>query len=484
MALRLIFLLVVCMGFVGLALAQDSVRRWQDSLKLSVSTTATAASKDFLPFWLVANRYGTIKDRKSDVSTNIYLANEHTTRNQNFSISYTFDLYNNNHFRDFTVVEANVKATYKGWQIRVGRYREIIGEVDPTLSTGSLGLSANALPIPKISIAVPDYKEVPFTNGWLQFKGLLSHGWMGKDRYYESYLHEKAFFLRIGRGKLKLFGGAVHFGEWGGKRGNFSLDRSWTGFWDVLLVKEANDGSTPSWSNRRPNRAGDQRGTLEFGANFETNYGDWHFYNQMFFESGTGIDIKNIDRLAGLSLTFKDRKKKIKKVLAEFIYTKQMEDYGKERQSYYNNGLYKTGWEYKNMIIGTPLFVNRVRGSHFLPIEPYDWQRNEAIEGKINGNSNIVSNRIVGVNIGAEYEPFHRFYFKTLLTYNVHFMDRSAIKKIVNNRYRQFYSLQSVSYLLDSRWQLTGEVAWDTGQFYGNFGLGLGVKYKFFKRAY
>lgn len=480
MALRLIFLLMICIGCIGLVAAQDSVRRWQDSLRLSVSTVATTASKDFLPFWLIANRYGTIKDRQGDVSTNIYLYNEHTVGKSDLQFNYTIDLYNNNHFDDFTLVEANLKINYKGWQLRGGRYREVIGEVDPTLSTGSLGLSANALPIPKIGVAVPDYKKVPFTNGWLQFKGLLSHGWLGKDRYYESYLHEKTFFLRVGRGKLKLFGGMTHFTEWGGKRGRFSLDRSWAGFWNVFFVKEANDGSTPSWSNRRPNRAGDQRGTFEFGADLEASYGDWHLYNQTFFESGTGIDIRNIDRLAGLSLTFKDGRKKIKKVLAEFIYTKQMEEYGKERQSYYNNGLYKTGWEYKDMIIGTPLFLNRVRGSHFLPVQPYDWQRDEGVEGKINGNTNIISNRIVGLNIGAEYEPFDRFYFKTLLTYNVHFMDRSVIRKLVNNRYRQFYSLQRVSYLLTKKWQLTGELAWDTGQFYRNFGISLGARYTIF----
>lgn len=480
MVLRLILLLIVFIGSISLVIAQDSIRHWQDSLKLSVSTTATAASKDFLPLWLVANQYGAIKDRKSDVSTNIYLSNEYTSRNQNFRISYTIDVYNNNHFDDLTLVEANMKTSYKGWQFRAGRYREIIGEVDPTLSTGSLALSGNALPIPKISIAVPDYKKVPFTNGWLQFKGLLSHGWMGKNRYYESYLHEKAFFLQVGKKKFKLFGGVTHFTEWGGKRGRFSLDRSWGGFWDIFFVKEANDGSLPSESNRRPNRAGDQRGTLEYGADLETSYGNWHFYNQVFFESGTGIDIRNTDRLAGLSLTFKDPQKKIKKVLVEFINTKQMENYGKEWQSYYNNGTYKTGWEYEDMIIGTPLFLNRVRGSHFLPAPPFNWQQDEGREGRIIGNANIISNRIVGVHMGVEYEPFSRFYFKTLLTYNVHFMNRSAIRKLVDHHYKQFHSLQRVTYLLNKKWHVTGDLGWDTGQFYKNVGVGFGIKYIIF----
>lgn len=480
MALRLIFLLIVCMGCMGIVAAQDSVKCWQDSLKLSVGTITTVASKDFLPLWLVANRYGTIKDRQSDVSTNVYLANEHASKNGDFRVNYTLDVYNHNHFEDFTIVEGNVKVNYKGWELRGGRYREVLGEVDPTLSTGSLGLSANALPIPKIGIAVPAYKEIPFTNGWVQFKGLISHGWMGKDRYYESYLHEKAFYLRVGRGKLKLFGGIVHFGEWGGKRGRFSLDRSWKGFWDVLLVKEANDGSLPSNSILRPNRAGDQRGTLEGGFDLESGYGYWHFYNQLFFESGTGIDIRNIDRLAGLSLTFKEPKWKIRKVLVEFIHTKQMEDYGKEQQSYYNNGIYKTGWEYKDMIIGTPLFLNRVRGSHFLPVKPFNWQQDEDREGRIMGKANIISNRVVGGHLGIEYAPFKHFSFKTLLTYNVHFMGATAIEKYVNSTYKQFYSLQSVSYVLNRKWWLNGEIAWDAGDFYDNVGFSLGVRYRIF----
>ncbi|HWV74263.1 MAG TPA: capsule assembly Wzi family protein, partial [Pseudosphingobacterium sp.] len=265
MALRLILLLVIFTGPVSSALAQNSVKYWQDSLKLSVGTMATVASKDFLPFWLVANKYGTIKDRKDDLSTNVYIHNEHRFVKNRLKLSYTMDVYSHNHFSDFTLVEGNVKLNYKGWAIRGGRYREIIGEVDPTFSTGSLGLSGNALPIPKISISVSEYKKVPFTKGWLQFKGLFSHGWMGSDRYYESYLHEKAFYLRAGRGKLKLFGGVVHFGEWGGRRGDFSLNRSVKGFLDVLFAKEANDGSLPVNSPFRPNRAGDQRGALEYG---------------------------------------------------------------------------------------------------------------------------------------------------------------------------------------------------------------------------
>lgn len=466
MALRLILLSAVCMGCIGIVAAQDSVKRWQDSLRLSVGTVSTAASKDFLPFWLVANRYGTIKDRKNDVSTNIYLYNEHTIGKSSLRFNYTVDLYNNNHFNDFTLVEANIKVDYKGWQLRAGRYREVIGEVDSSLSTGSLGISGNALPIPKISIAVPEYKPFPWTNGWIQFKGLFSHGWMGSERFLSSYLHEKALYIRAGRGNFRLFGGIAHFAEWGGKRNGYQLERGLSAFWNVFSLREANDGSVPHGSNKRPNRAGDHRGIMDLGVDLETSNGYWHFYHQTPFESGTGIDIRNVDRLAGISFCLKDPSTFFRKFTVEFIHTKQMESFAREKQSYYNNGAYRTGWEYQYLIVGTPLFLNRYRASKFLPIPVVDWRENADIAP----NSNVVSNRLVGVHLATEYMIRQKWHFKTMLTYNAHDMERSSFRNYLNNVYHQMYTLQEVTYAVSQRVQLKAAVACDFGDFYNNVG--------------
>ena len=52
-------------------------------------------------------------------------------------------------------------------------------------------VSGNALPIPQFSIALTDYVDIPFTHGWLQIKGELAHGWLGSNRYLDSYYHGK-----------------------------------------------------------------------------------------------------------------------------------------------------------------------------------------------------------------------------------------------------------------------------------------------------
>ena len=123
------------MEFTVVALAQDTVKHWQDSLQVRIGTMATFASKDFQPFWAVMNQYGTIIDRKQDFSTNLYVSNQHLLTKhppdsgKNYYpliLSYTADIYNHNHFEDFTLVEGNVKLAYRGWEIRAGRYRETI----------------------------------------------------------------------------------------------------------------------------------------------------------------------------------------------------------------------------------------------------------------------------------------------------------------------------------------------------------------------
>lgn len=450
-----------------------------DSLKLTLGTIGTIASKDYQPLWSVSNRFGVITDQKSDLSTFLSLNNIHvlsdSNREKQLEINYGLDLFNNKGFNHVFLQQAFVRLKYGAWQLRGGRYREIIGEVDPDLSSGSLGVSGNALPITKIGIALTKYIEVPYTHGWLQVKGLISHGWMGKDQYMkDAFLHEKTLYLRLGKNRLKLYGGVQHFAVWGGNRGEgFSLDRSFKGFLNVLLVKEADDGSVGD--GLRPNRAGDHRGALEAGLEYDFDKVKLNIYNQTPFDMGQGIDVRNIDRLLGVSMSNKTGSF-WKKVLAEFIYTKQMNNFYtmQYRESYYNNGVYKTGWEYEDRIIGTPLFINRHRGSkYFSEIEPYNW---EAPDNKIPGLNNIINNRIVGGHLGALYTIRNNLDARTLLTYTRNFGSYSDdVFKPYKN---QCYTLQEISYTFEPQnIVLTVGFAYDFGQLSDNTGCMLGIKY-------
>src|SRR5258706_1228623 len=207
-----------------------------DSLQAEAGLQYRYSSKDHLPFWLISNQHGTVADRKNDLSSFFRISNRHEIaaheyQNEhgfydynNVTLSYGLSVYNNNHFKSTIIEEGYVKVEYKNWSLRAGRFEETTGDLDPRLSTGSLGVSGNALPVPKVGIAVTDYTNFPLTNGWLQFKGTFAHGWLGNNRYIKnSYYHEKTFFLRIGPPHLKFCMGIEHFAEWGGRRGDHQL---------------------------------------------------------------------------------------------------------------------------------------------------------------------------------------------------------------------------------------------------------------------
>ncbi len=473
-------------------IAHSGYCQFLDSLQLNAGSLGTVAKQGYQPLWLVANRWGAITDQQYDASTYFGFRNTHVfgkkysskfnptgVEQPLFYVNYGANIINNNHFQNTIFQEGYVKAGYKHLEIRYGRFKDIPGEVDKDLSSGSLGVSGNALPIPKLSIALTDYVNVPFTNGWLQVKGQLSHGWLGNDRFLNSYYHEKTLYVRAGKKKLKVFVGFQHYVEWGGRRDSIQLDRSFKGFLNVFFSRSnADDGSgiDPQSIIKYGNYfAGDQRGVFELGFDLETNDAMLHFYHQTPFDGTWGVDIRNIDNLSGLSLVPKNENSLLKKVLVEFIYTKQAENYAPplQRQAYYNNGYYKTGWEYDGQIVGTPLFINRTRAQDYTyfqqrGIKPFDWN-----SSNIPGNSNIIYNQIIGGNIGLLLRFNDQFSGKTKVTYTNGQYGNSG------PNLGQFYSLQELYYGVSNNLNLSAGFALDAGDFSHNVGGLVGVHYRF-----
>ena len=464
-------LLILCIGF-------SAQGQFTDSLEIIVGTTASAASEDFQPLWLGANKWGTIADRQTDLSTRLRLSNQHVLGKKfrrsgeigkpRFTIGYALDIYNNEHFDQTFIQEGFVKFTYDKWEVSAGRFENIIGEVHPELSSGSLGgISPNALPIPKISVYNSDYINIPFTNGWLQFKGLFGHGWLGNDRLLEkAYLHEKALYGRIGKQKLKLYGGIQHYAIWGGQNSKYQLDRSFQGFLDVVFFKEADDGSVGP--DIRPNRAGYQRGSVDFGVTYDSKDFTFNLYHQTPIENHTSITFQNIDRLVGLSIDQKDQDKFWQSLLFEFLYTKQMGNYEGNREAYYyyENGVYQTGWDYMGRVIGTPLIINRTRGSkYFENLNAPVWDGNNGYPL----NYNMPGNRVIAGHFGALYKPLKKFHCKTLLTFSKNFGNGDSVEFFSPDK-NQVYSLQEISYDLKPNLKLVTSLAYDFGDLYNNFG--------------
>jgi hypothetical protein len=422
-----------------------------DSLEAKAGIEYRFSSQPYQPFWLVANKYGTVADRKSDMRSYARIVNKQVIAEPEYqneqgfysfnpvSVSYGLSLYTNNHFKSTLLEEAFAKLEYKKWSLRVGRFEETTGGLDPELSTGSLGISPNALPIPKIGLAVTDFVNVPFTNNWLQFKGTFAHGWLGSDRYYKnSYYHEKTFFLRVGARRLKVYGGIEHFVEWGGSRAGQQANQSTKGFWNAFLGKSSDPGADGG-------REGDQRGVIEGGLYWENDNILLHAYLQKPFEGRQDISLKNKNALAGLMLSVKNTETGLQKIVAEIISTKDVNDYidPARRESYYNNNVYKTGWEYKNQVIGTPLFLNRTRAAkYFSSVAPFNW---DAPDTEIPPNANIINNRVFAFHLAALVAFSDVLTSKTMLTFTTNYGSINS-DELFSPARKQFYGLQQIRY--------------------------------------
>jgi hypothetical protein len=426
-----------------------------DSLEAKAGIEYRFSSQSYQPFWLVANKYGTVVDRKNDMVSYVRVSNKHVIAEPEYQneqgfydfnpveLSYGLSLYNNNHFKSTLVEQAYVKLEYKKWSLRAGRFEETTGDLDPELSTGSLGISSNALPIPKIGIAVTDYVKVPFTNNWLQFKGTFAHGWLGSNRYSKnSYYHEKTFFLRVGVRRLKVYGGIEHFVEWGGSRAGQQA-QSMNGFWNAFLGKSTDQ-------NNDGGREGDQRGVIEGGLYWENDNVLLHAYLQKPFEGRQDISLRNKNALAGLMLSVKNNEPGLQKIVAEIISSKDINDYidPARRESYYNNSVYKTGWEYQNHVIGTPLFLNRTRLSKYIPdVVPYNW---DAPDTEIQPNANIINNRVFAVHLAALFVFNDMLTSKTMLTFTTNYGNINN-QELFSPARKQMYGLQQFRFGLPKK---------------------------------
>ncbi|MFI5131989.1 MAG: hypothetical protein ACHQFX_18430, partial [Chitinophagales bacterium] len=299
---------------------------------------------------------------------------------------------------------------------------------------------------------------------------------LGNNRYIKnSYYHEKTFFLRIGPRNLKFYAGIEHFAEWGGRRSDEQFDRSLSGFRNVLLARETENMNSETDGGVH---AGDHRGVLDGGVYWETEGAAIHGYLQKPFEGKQDIDLHNKNILAGFIVSMKNNSR-LEKVLFEFISTRSINNSiaGSKQESYYNNSVYKTGWEYQNNIIGTPLFLNTTRASKYFPkMRPFDWN---VADSSIPGNANIINNRVFAMHTGAIYSITEVVGAKTLLTYTKNYGSLNNTTLFAPGK-RQFYGLQEVYFRVpDKNLTVKAAIGLDIGQLTAVTGFLFGIEWSF-----
>lgn len=344
------------------------------------------SSSGVTPFWLRSNQYGVVPLSSPILNFRAAAHKDYdSTKIDNqklkkFGYGYGFwGVANVGKQSSVFLPEAYLKIRYGAFEFYGGRRREIMGLVDTTLTSGSYIWSGNALPMPKIQISIPNYKQLGKSPVFV--KGGISHGWFGDQGYVKNYyLHQKWLYGRIGRenSKFKFYAGFNHQAQWGGvtdaeynklsKDGKlapyplYSFQFVLIPFLQKIVQPDAN--KLPIYDTELA--IGNHLGSYDLG--FELDRTNLHilFYKQQPYDFARSIyRLNNIeDGLYGLSLGLKN-KKLLQRVLIEYLFTTSQGLYrfGKyqtsnyvEFDNYFAHGQYNR-WAYNNFIIGTPFIL-------------------------------------------------------------------------------------------------------------------------------
>lgn len=365
---------------------QDSVNILK-KFNYSFELGGFASINQDLPFWIKSNQFGAVPASANSIYFRQQIKSKADTSSKLFKVNYGLDLMTvvGNEAR-LIVPEAFIDFRLGIFSFSAGRIPSVMGLVDSTLSSGSITWSGNALPIPEVRIAIPEYRKFFFK--WLAVKGHYNHGWFGEQvTTRNSFLHQKSLYARLFKpeSKLHLYGGILHNVQWGGSpkyslpdgdvrltNGKFAQDLFTYG--QVVLPLEARHDSSGIYGLfEETNRFGSHIGQIDLGGTLNFKNTLLTVYKQTIFETGaTFSSLTNTDDgLYGISLKNKKQEGVFQKVVFEFLHTLNQGAYQsglarllglKDRQFgsptyYFNHMQYTDGWSFKGKGIGTPFAV-------------------------------------------------------------------------------------------------------------------------------
>lgn len=367
---------------------------------LSIESAIKASAGENVPYYLISGQHG-VYTKNNSALLRVAIKNE-LDSSKAFSMSYAIDgIYRFDGHNDVWLQQSFVKVKIlKYFLIQGGLLEEDFGNQDNLLSAGNYLYSNNARPMPKMAILTNDYIPIPFTKNLLEFKAYLSQGWFGtKDQFVEhAFLHQKYLYIRFGEKRYKwdFDLGIHHTAMWGGTSPDYGkLPDDWNAYKSVLLGRMQDDMGP---LNEQKNVLGNHLASYSLGFNYKFTNHAISFYWQTMLEDKNGrvgLDWKNKgDGLWGIVLKKDEKSNGFNKIVLEFFNsTSQSGDPTKSGgDNYFNNYLYRSGWTYMDMTIGSPLITSPA------------FKGNPDVPGGINVYSNYLeNNRIRAIHTGLLY---------------------------------------------------------------------------------
>ncbi|MGF1670060.1 MAG: capsule assembly Wzi family protein, partial [Balneolaceae bacterium] len=350
----------------GSSMAQDAGFLTDRPVLYNVSTSFLGSTSD-TPFWHYTNTSGQIRSGSS-VNNLTSLAVAMPFREQHDGIDFSAgaelasrlsDTGNTIHFQQlYGSLQLGV------FRLSIGRFYQTIGMTMQELSTGSMMQSRNATPVPKISIDMTRFVDVPRTNGIVQFKGHYSDGKLESDRFVDSpFIHQKSFYLKFNIERMEAIGGFVHNVTWGGTDPNIGrLPQGFSDYLRVVIGKGARDDSNVPTQGQITNKIGNTVAAYDLALRYHFNNFHLIGYRMIYLEDTVSLLLRSFwDGMYGLGYRRTDGSRSLfSGVLYEYMDTIRQDsqgNYPRGRANYYGHSVYRSGWTFNGNVLGNPLLT-------------------------------------------------------------------------------------------------------------------------------
>ena len=384
-----------------------SLKSQTKDISYTISTSAGLSSDTKLPFWLVANQYGSVPDSDYGLlNTSVFKTFDtpETLFDISYKVSATGFIAQEN---KVLVNELYFGVRFKNILLDIGAKNDAIAWHNLSSSNGSIIKSNNARAMPGINIKTNNFIKLPFAKKWLTVKGNFAHYFMDDTRFVENTnLHHKSLNIKTSLSPVfEIIAGLDHYAQWGGTSPQYGAQPS--SIKDYVKIIFGAEGGDTATLNDQFNALGNHLGSYLLQFNYKGQKANYNFYYSHPFEDTSGREMANWqDGLYGVFIDFKKQKAPITHLLAEFTYTKNMSNIPVSisgPDNYFNNGIYKSGWTYHGNTIGSPYFT------------PKPLDDNGITSGVIVGD-----NRFAAINIGAN-GFFKSLSYKALLSHTTYY---------------------------------------------------------------
>ena len=338
-----------------------SIKSQSKDLQYAIKTSAGLSSDTTLPFWLVANQYGSVPDSDYGLlNTSVFKTFDtpETLFDISYKVSATGFIAQEN---KLLVNELYLGVRFKNILLDIGAKNDAIAWHNLSSSNGSIIKSINARAMPGINIKTNDFIKLPFAKKWLSVKGNFAHYFMDDTRFVDNTnLHHKSLHIKSRLSPtFEIIAGLDHYAQWGGTSPQYGAQPS--SIKDYIKVVFGAEGGDTATLNDQFNALGNHVGAYILQFNYKGQKANYNFYYSHPFEDTSGREMTNWqDGLYGVFIDFKKQKAPITHLLAEFTYTKNMSNNPVSisgPDNYFNNGIYKSGWTYHGNTIGSPYFT-------------------------------------------------------------------------------------------------------------------------------